>query len=183
MIIMIKKSPIVNFDDLDPKFAKQVMEKMGEDILACLNCGCCTGGCPIVPWEMNMRKLIQKVIFGFSDEVLNNELIWFCSECKLCGERCPQNVKPFELIIILRNLAIKKGIIPLIYKVMAQNLEKSGRVTEISEAVDLRRERLNIPKVGPTLPEKVIKEINAILIETLFNKKLKNKEKKRRNNL
>jgi len=56
---MINNSHSVNFDNLDPEFAQQVMEEMGEDILACFNCGCCTGGCPIVPWELNIRKLIQ----------------------------------------------------------------------------------------------------------------------------
>ncbi len=170
---MVKEIPTVNFDELDSKFAQQVMDVMGDDILACFNCGCCTGGCPIVPWEMNMRKLIQKVILGFSEEVLSSELIWFCSECKLCGERCPQNVKPFEIIIALRNLAIKKGIVPLIYKLMAKNLEETGRVTEISEAVDLRRELLDIPKAGISLPDKVIQEINVILAETEFKKRSK----------
>ncbi|MFX0136893.1 MAG: 4Fe-4S dicluster domain-containing protein [Candidatus Hodarchaeota archaeon] len=176
---MINNSTSVNFDDLDPEFAQQVMEEMGEDILACFNCGCCTGGCPIVPWEMNMRKLIQMVILGFTDDVLKSKIIWFCTECKVCGERCPQKVKPFEIIIALRHFAIEKGIIPLIYRVMALNLEKSGRVAEISEAVELRRERLNIPKAGLTLPEKVIKEIKTILKETSFDRKLKEKDYKK----
>ncbi|MHA1378405.1 MAG: 4Fe-4S dicluster domain-containing protein [Candidatus Helarchaeota archaeon] len=176
---MDEETPTVNFDDLDPEFAKQVMNIMGERLLACFNCGCCTGSCPIVPWEMNMRKLIQKVILGFSDEVLGSQLIWFCSECMLCGERCPQDVKPYEVIIALRNLALQKGIVPLVYKVMAKNLIGTGRVTEFSEAVDLRRERLNIPKAGFSLSKKVVKDINSILNETKFNEiiKLKNKQK------
>lgn len=172
---MHEKSPSVNFDDLDPKFAKLVMELLGEDILACFNCGYCTGGCPVVPYEMNMRKLIQKVIFGFSEEVLNSKLIWFCSECNLCGERCPQKVKPYKIVIALRHIAIERGIIPLIYNVMAQNLIKSGRVVELSEAIDLRREQLELPVAGLTLPEKVLNEINIILAETSFNEMLKKK--------
>jgi heterodisulfide reductase subunit C len=175
---MIEDSKTVNFDDLDPEFAQKVMEEMGEDILACFNCGCCTGGCPIVPWEMNMRKIIQMVILGFTEDVLSSKIIWFCTECKVCGERCPQKVKPFEIIIALRHLAIEKGIIPLVYRAMALNLEKSGRVAEISEAVELRRERLNIPEAGLTLPEKVIKELNTILAETSFDRKLKKKDYK-----
>ena len=176
---MAKTTPTINFEDLDPKFAQKVMDVMGEDIFACFNCGCCTGSCPIVPWEMNMRKIIQKVILGFTEEILGSKLIWFCSECKLCGERCPQNVKPYEIIISLRHLAIKKGIIPLIYKSMALNLEKSGRVTEISEAVELRRERLHLPVAGLTLPKNVIQEINEILAETSFNKMVKSKTDKK----
>ena len=176
---MVGDIPTINFNDLDPEFAQKVMEVMGEDILACFDCGCCTGGCPIVPWEMNMRKLIQKVILGFEEEVLKSKLIWFCSECKLCGERCPQNVKPFEVIIALRHLAIEKEIVPPIYKVMMKNLEETGRVTEISEAVDLRRERLNLPLAGPSLSDKVDQDINTILTETKFKKKSKIKKGKK----
>ena len=56
---------------------------------------------------------------------------------------------------------------------MAKTLEETGRVTEFSEAVDLRRERLNIPKAGLSLSDKVVNDINAILTETEFKKKMK----------
>ncbi|MHA1299461.1 MAG: 4Fe-4S dicluster domain-containing protein [Candidatus Helarchaeota archaeon] len=176
---MANEIPTINFNDLDPEFAQQVINIMGEQLLACYNCGCCTGSCPIVPWEMNMRKLIQKVILGFRDEVLGSKLIWFCSECMLCGERCPQDVKPYEVIIAIRKLAIKKGVVPLVYKFMAKNLSETGRVTEFSEAIDLRRERLNIPKAGLSLPDKVVKEINVILSETQFKNKIRSTSEKK----
>jgi heterodisulfide reductase subunit C len=34
------------------------------------------------------RQLIQKIIIGKRNEVLQSELQWLCMTCRMCEERC-----------------------------------------------------------------------------------------------
>ncbi len=83
------------------------------ELAACIQCGKCTGGCPIaVKSTMNPRALVYQFLRGEDFELTAREDLWDCTTCSTCGLRCPKGVKPYELIIALRGQWIESGKIP-----------------------------------------------------------------------
>lgn len=95
--------------DLDLDFIKKVHAIPGGDaIKRCIQCGTCSGSCP-VSWGMDEspRKIISMVRAGMRDKVLNSSTIWTCASCYSCTVRCPQEIKITDVMYILKRLAIR----------------------------------------------------------------------------
>jgi len=83
------------------------------ELLGCIQCGKCTGGCPVArKTTLNIRSLIyQMLVESKFDEDKHPEL-WDCTCCFTCVERCPKDVRPADLIIGLRGELVEGGRIP-----------------------------------------------------------------------
>jgi Fe-S oxidoreductase len=81
------------------------------DLFACVQCGKCTGGCPMtLKTKLNPRSLILRILTagnGFDLEPF--EELWDCTTCSTCSTRCPKNVSPMEAIIGMRSAIVEKG--------------------------------------------------------------------------
>ena len=109
----------------------------GEHILACIQCGICTGSCPVASnMEYPPRKIIALIRAGMRDEVLSSSSMWFCLSCHLCGCRCPRGVKPTDLAHALESLATQQGYrvkgtrTPAMYRSFVSSIKANGRVHE-----------------------------------------------------
>jgi Fe-S oxidoreductase len=82
---------------------------MEETLQGCIQCGRCTGGCPVsVRSALNIRKLIYKSLVKIKDK--NKDLgIWECTTCSTCSIRCPKGVNVVDYIIDLRSYQIERG--------------------------------------------------------------------------
>lgn len=158
---------ILDDDDLDYSFPEEVKELSHQNVYYCYQCGTCVSGCPVTDFGQNTKKLIRKIIFGLRDEVLNDSIIWLCTECYYCAERCPQGVELPAIWVSLRNMAAREGIIPVNIKAVAGMIRTTGRVAEIPEAINVRRESLNLPK-AENVPDDVLKEVDQIFEKTDF---------------
>ena len=69
----------------------------GEKIKHCIQCGTCSGSCP-VSWAMPEapRKIFALIRAGMRDQVLDSLSIWTCASCYQCTVRCPQQIKIIE---------------------------------------------------------------------------------------
>ncbi|MFB3896153.1 MAG: 4Fe-4S dicluster domain-containing protein, partial [bacterium] len=66
----------------------------GEKIKDCIQCGTCTGSCPVsFVMDHAPRKLWGMIRAGMRDEVLSSNTIWLCASCYSCSVRCPQEIK------------------------------------------------------------------------------------------
>ena len=87
------------------KFAKE------QGLFACIQCGKCTGGCPMaIKTKLNPRSLIYRLLIagdGFNLE--GREELWDCTTCSTCYSRCPKQVNPMEAIIAMRGAFVEKG--------------------------------------------------------------------------
>jgi heterodisulfide reductase subunit C len=138
---------------LSPRFKYEVArEPGGENIKKCFACGICTASCPIreIDDTYNPRKIIRMVLLGLKDEVLSNEFIWYCSGCYACTERCPQGVCFTEVMNAIKNLAIKEGYVPEGLKQQVKILEQFGRLYEIDEFDNRKRQGMGLPVIKPT---------------------------------
>ncbi len=109
----------------------------GEHILSCIQCGVCTGSCPVASqMEYPPRKIIALIRAGMRDEVLSSNSMWFCLSCHLCGCRCPRGVKPTDLAHALESLTTQQGYrvkgtrTPAMYHSFVSSIKANGRVHE-----------------------------------------------------
>ena len=77
----------------------------------CLDCGKCTGSCPLarVDPEFSPRRIVERVIFGDAESVMTDPKLWRCMTCGLCSTRCPSNVDFTRFIIEMRAEAFQTG--------------------------------------------------------------------------
>ena len=124
---------------LDMKsFIKEVVAiPGGEHILSCIQCGVCTGSCPVAgEMEFPPRKIIALIRAGERDEVLSSSSMWHCLSCYMCTVRCPRGVKPTELAHALECLANQQGFrikgtrTPAFYRSFVNSIRGYGRVHE-----------------------------------------------------
>jgi len=80
-------------------------------------------------------------------EVLSSPVIWLCSTCYTCYERCPQDVKLIEVMNVLKNMATEEGYAPPALKMQPGLLSKFGRLYEIDEFDNKKREKFSLPKI------------------------------------
>ena len=85
----------------------------GELIEKCVACGVCSADCAIAPGSRyNPRQIIQKLLIGARQRVLESEEPWFCETCPQCDDACQYGVKLSDVFKIVRKLAIKEGYSP-----------------------------------------------------------------------
>lgn len=81
------------------------------DLLGCIQCGRCTGGCPVtVRANLNVRQFVND---AYNEEKLEELArlaeIWDCTACHTCAVRCPKGLKPLEVLIGLRAMIVESG--------------------------------------------------------------------------
>ena len=138
---------------IDFAFRRELAEKIEGDLASfCYQCGACVGDCPSTTYGsgFNPRVIMLKVLYGLGDELLTAEsVLWQCTNCYTCHERCPQEVKPVEVIISLKNMLADRGIYPDSVTKVIQTFESTGRTVPLSQAVTRMRERFGLPPLSP----------------------------------
>ena len=97
---------------MDKNFKNDVSNRPGgENITLCYSCGSCTATCPVseVDDTFNPRLIIKKTLLGCKEEVLDNDDLWKCIQCRRCVSHCPQNVKFADIMRVLRDMSIEEG--------------------------------------------------------------------------
>jgi len=130
------------------------MDKTMDDIIregnayACIQCGRCTGSCPSGrECGLRTRKIIHMAHVGI--DVFKTEELWDCTTCFTCQERCPKEVKITDIIIELRNLAVKNSYYPSmadVPKIIIQNLYRTGNGQPLSPEVSKLRSIIGLDK-------------------------------------
>ena len=96
---------------MDLKFLAEVYGiPGGSKIKDCIQCGTCSGSCPL-SWAMEEtpRQIFAMVRAGMRDRVLDSLTIWTCASCYQCINRCPQEIKITDIMYILKRMAIREN--------------------------------------------------------------------------
>lgn len=128
----------------------------------CYQCSACVAVCPAARFskKFNPRKILLQTLLGMEEELLGKDSpIWLCTNCYSCYERCPQDVRPIEVIVALKNMAVEKGTAPANLAKLSDNIAKTGMSVTVSSAINRKREQLGLPALK-TIP---IDELNTIL--------------------
>ena len=117
----------------------------------CYQCGSCVAVCPATRYsdDFNPRDIMLKTLLGDEEELIGPEsVIWKCTNCYSCYERCPQDVRPVEVIIALKNYCQQKGLSPNLIEKFSEAVEKTGRSVMLTRAVNRRRTELGLEEIG-----------------------------------
>ena len=129
----------------------------------CYQCGACVADCPAGNYSegFNPRLIILKALLGFEEELINPESeIWDCTNCYTCSERCPQDVRPIDVIIAMKNICAMEGKAPPIVEKIYSSVIDSGVTTKMSSLAEKRRQEFELPPVKE-IPVDEIKKITG----------------------
>lgn len=118
------------------KFLREVIERSGERVDWCYQCGKCTAGCPVAfAMDIEPSRIMRLVQLGQSEIVLRSKAIWLCIGCQTCTTRCPQEIDTAKIIDTLREMALERGYeadreVIAFFRSFLDNIQRHGRVFE-----------------------------------------------------
>ncbi len=124
--------------ELDPRFAEEIAAFPGGDkIFNCIQCGTCSGICPMSTYmDYTPRRIVAMIRAGFKQEVMQSRTTWLCASCYACTAECPKEVKITDIMYAAKRMAIKEGVypkgfpIPVLARVFYNEVESKGRSNE-----------------------------------------------------
>jgi quinone-modifying oxidoreductase, subunit QmoC len=131
--------------ELDPHFAEKIAAfPGGEKIFNCIQCGTCSGMCPLSSYmDYTPRQIVAMIRGGFKQEVLTSRTTWLCASCYACTVECPKEVKITDVMYATKRMAIKEGLypkrfpIPILARAFYNAVERTGRSNEMPVIIEL----------------------------------------------
>jgi len=107
----------------------------GEHVLDCFLCGTCTAGCPVseIDDSFNPRKIMRQILYGAKDEILSDGEIWKCYQCHACVAHCPQDVRFADIVRVLREIAVREGIVDSDFMERVEKIDIEARELRLKQ--------------------------------------------------
>ena len=140
----------------------------GKEIRRCFACGTCSGSCPVreIDSRFNPRRIIRMVLLGLKEQVLKSDFVWYCTTCNSCQERCPQGVKIYNIMNILKNIAVREGIVHPTFKAQVDLVGRMGRLYEVEDFDNKKRAKVGLPEVKKVFPDiRRLFEMKGVVID------------------
>lgn len=127
-------------------FLKEVGANVEEGrwVKMCMQCGVCSGSCPLGPyWEHPPQEIFMMIRAGKRDEVLTSDSMWMCTSCYNCIVRCPRELPITHIMHGLATYAKRLGLAPKnqptaqFSEIFWNNMMKRGRVNELKLGLSL----------------------------------------------
>lgn len=90
------------------------MNPSQEQIDFCMECGVCTGSCPVsrmMP-AFSPRQMIKRTLMDQDHTVVQGRELWSCLTCARCSVRCPAQIDFPAFVRTHRKKAWKQGLLP-----------------------------------------------------------------------
>jgi len=165
---------VFRLSEADPKFKYELSKTLGaEKLMMCFQCGTCTADCPIARFSGSYRpsQILRMALFGMKSKVLSSDDLWLCAACFTCIDRCPRDVEFANVLRVLRNMAVKEGFIPAVFREIGSNVAKKGLAYEIPELRLKKREESGLPPLPKLSGERVAKLAETVGFRKLIEKK------------
>ena len=131
----------------------------------CYQCGTCSGICPAfrINVSFNPRRIIENILLGFKEKLLNDPNIWLCTTCHSCLEVCPQGVLVSEILYELRHKAVENGFLPKNLRDEGERFATTGLNIPNSAAIERRRKGMGLKeKIMEPNAENIKKILEAV---------------------
>lgn len=109
----------------------------GNPLRTCIQCGTCSGTCPVVEFmDHTPRRIIGLIRANQKEEVVASNTYWYCSSCYHCTVRCPANIDIAETMYALKRYSIWKHLEqedtlgPTFSETFVKTILRSGRSFE-----------------------------------------------------
>jgi heterodisulfide reductase subunit C len=110
----------------------------GYKIKTCLQCGTCTGTCPVSDvMDITPRQTVAMFRAGLLEDILRSRTIWLCVSCYACTVRCPAGIKVTDTMYALKRIAMEKKIYPHRFPVYVLSEAFTGNVKRFGRNYEL----------------------------------------------
>ncbi|WP_163340112.1 (Fe-S)-binding protein [Desulfopila sp. IMCC35008] len=125
------------------------MQLTKQQIDYCMECGVCTGSCPISYDRpgFSPRQMIKRTLVEPDGDILQSSDIWACLSCSRCSDRCPVGIDFPEFIRTYREKATA-----------AANLPRESHHGVFQTLTSLQATNLNQNRIGWTEGMKIQEE-------------------------
>jgi heterodisulfide reductase subunit C len=134
------------------------------DLTRCLQCAVCTGSCPAarVIEGYNPREIILRyLLYGEETEIVESDMIWCCTTCHTCEERCPHGISVGALLLEIMNHAAQRGRLPDGVRQTIASIAETGRAVQVTSRAERVRDELGLEPIRNCNTE----DIRALLHE------------------
>jgi heterodisulfide reductase subunit C len=140
----------VKTETIDFSFRERLNQTLGgSHHNYCYQCGACVSYCPAARYYdgFNPRLIVLMTLFGLENELISpDSIIWKCTNCYTCYERCPQDVRPVEVITALKNICKEENKAPAIVDKYSDAILKTGFSAPVTTSIKSRREKFGLPE-------------------------------------
>jgi len=148
---------------VSPEFKRSLSKVEGAGNLAsCYQCSACVAECPAAQQcaGFNPREIVLAVVVGVADYLTEKgAVIWQCTTCYNCYERCPQGTHPVEVITALKNVAFEKGNAPEDVLALRKTVSEHSTIIVTSESIEKRRSELGLEPAPGAAPASEISKL------------------------
>jgi len=124
--------------EADKIAAGNLMEEASEIFDSCVQCGMCKALCPVFKVLKEERVSARGKGIVLSDKVMD-KILFECTLCRACEERCPLNIKVCEAVRKGREAMVLKGKGLKSNEEMISNVRKFGNPFGKGDVKDLER--------------------------------------------
>jgi quinone-modifying oxidoreductase, subunit QmoC len=104
-----------------------VRADIGETFESCMQCGTCTGVCPLNEVTgYSPRKILRDISLDRPSDVSVDAASWTCASCNNCVEHCPRGIGILDLIKSVRHHVVAAGSLPRSFTAAVQSLKHDG---------------------------------------------------------
>jgi heterodisulfide reductase subunit C len=108
------------------------------ELLRCMGCNTCTRSCPM---NLEVMNYVSAAICGDWETV--KELSMECIMCGMCAARCPAELAPFNIAMLIRRMVGKRGNqTPPQFKRRLDDIESGSYQAEIERIQQMNSEAL-----------------------------------------
>jgi Fe-S oxidoreductase len=128
----------VKVSEADKIAAANLMEEASEVFDNCIQCGMCKSLCPVFKILKEERVSARGKGIVLSEKVMD-KILFECTLCKACEERCPLNIKVCEAVRKGREAMVLKGKGLKSNEEMIENVRKFGNPFGKGDVKDLEK--------------------------------------------
>ncbi len=104
-------SKMIDLSKEADEFLKKIEELSGEKITSCIQCGICSGSCPMInEMDLTPAQIMLMTLLGQKEELLKSKSIWICASCYTCTVRCPRELDLSKVAEALRQVKLRLSI-------------------------------------------------------------------------
>ena len=94
-------------------FRSEVEKRAELTLVTCLQCSKCGGACSNSnEFDLTPRQIIEAILDGLKEKVLNSRSLWMCAQCEQCEIECPSGITINKLMQTMREMAVEANITP-----------------------------------------------------------------------
>ena len=124
------------------------LETIQEQLQVCFQCGTCVTSCGpgLVKPGKNLRLLVQELLAAKNAlPAAAGDLLWLCTTCYQCEDRCPEGIPLATLLIRIKNMAADQGLLPEAVRKEINALLATGFTFPPLKGILARRKKLGLP--------------------------------------